>query len=207
MLKVEMDSNALKGNHTETAVEEDRLSNVTTHAGRDAAETRKIERILAPVDFSRSSQAGVRYALKAGREFGAEVIVYHVITTEDIAAFGRLRKERPRVGGRFEGLSESYKLRLRRFVEKILADTGHAGSGLRVREKVEFGTPERRIVRAAAAEKADLIVMSRRRRGRWSRLFSSGVTERVSRYTPCPLITVPSEFGADTHEGVYKKAA
>lgn len=207
MLKVEMTSNALKRNHAETAVEENRLSNTPAHTGRDAAETRKIERILAPVDFSRASQAGVRYALDAAREFGAEVIVYHVITAKEIAAFGRVRKERSLVGGRFDGLIETYKLRLRRFVEKILAERGDAGSGLRVREKVEFGTPESKIVGMAAAEKADLIVMSRRRGSRWAQLFSSGVTERVSRYAPCPLITVPSEFGAPGHEGVSRKAA
>jgi nucleotide-binding universal stress UspA family protein len=178
-----------------------------SHTGHDAKETRKVERILAPVDFSRSSQAGVRYALDAAQELGAEVIVYHVITAKEIAAFGRLRKERPLVGGRIDGLIETYKLRVRRLVEKILADRGDAAGVIKIREKVQFGTPERKIVRAAAAEKADLIVMSRRRRGRWERLFSSGVTEQVSRHAPCPLITVPSEFSDHSHEGVYKKAA
>ena len=207
MSKVEMNSNASKVNHAETVVEENRLSNMPAHTVRDAAEWRKVERILAPVDFSRSSQAGVRYALDAARELGAEVIVYHAITAKEITAFGRLRKERGLVGGRFEGFIETYKLHLRRFVEKILADMGDAGRGLRVREKVQFGTPGKSIVRAAPAEKADLIVMSMRRSGRWARLFSSGVPEQVSRYAPCPLITVPSEFSAGTHEGVYKEAA
>ena len=207
MLKVEMNSNAWKENHSETVVAENRLSNRPSHAGQDAKETRKVERILAPVDFSRTSQAGLRYALDAAEELGAELIVYHVITAKEIAAFGRLRKERPLVAGRFDGLIETYKVRLRRVVEKILADKGDAVSVLRVREKVQFGSPERKIVRAAAAEKADLIVMSSRRRGRWERLFSSGVTEQVSRHAPCPLVTVPSEFSAHSDQGVYKKAA
>jgi universal stress protein A len=208
VLESEMNSKALKGNHAvETAVEENRPSDMSTHTGRAATKTRKVERILAPTDFSSSSQAGVRYALDAARELGAEVIVYHVITAKEIAAFGRVHRERALVDGRFYGVIETYKLQLRRLVEKILADVGDVGKGIRVREKVQFGTPERNILRAAAAEKADLIVMSTRRKGRWARLFSSDVTEHVSRYALCPVITVPSEFSADTHEGVYKKAA
>jgi len=207
VLESEMNSKALKGNHAlETAVEENRLSDMPTHSARGATETRKVERILAPTDFSSSSQAGVRYALDAAGESGAEVIVYHVITAKEIAAFGRVRREGALVDGRFYGLIETYKLHLRRLVEKILTD-GNVGKGIRVREEVQFGTPGRNIVRAAAAEKADLIVMSTRRKGRWARLFSSDVTEHVSRYAHCPLITVPSEFSAAAQEDFYKKAA
>ena len=202
-----MNSKALKGNHAVEVVEENRPSDMSAHTGRAATKTRKVERILAPTDFSSSSQAGVRYALDAARELGAEVIVYHVITAKEIAAFGRDHRERALVDGRFYGVIETYELQLRRLVEKILADIGDVGKGIRVREKVQFGTPERNILRAAAAEKADLIVMSTRRKGRWARLFSSDVTQHVSRYALCPVITVPSEFSVDTHEGVYKKAA
>jgi nucleotide-binding universal stress UspA family protein len=130
-----------------------------------------------------------------------------VITAKEIATFGRVHRERALVDGRFYGLIETYKLQLRRLVEKILGDIGDVGKGIRAREKVQFGNPERNIVRAAAAEKADLIVMSMRRKGRWARLFSSDVTEYVSRYAPCPLITVPSKFSAAAHEELYKKAA
>ena len=186
VLESEMNSKALKGNHAlETAVEENRLSDMPTHSARGATETRKVERILAPTGFSSSSQAGVRYALDAARESGAEVIVYHVITPKEIAAFGHDQRERALVDGRFYGLIETYKFW----------------------EEVQFGTPGRNIVRAAAAEKADLIVMSTRRKGRWARLFSSNVTEHVSRYAHCPLITVPSEFSAAAQEDFYKKAA
>lgn len=208
MFEAKMNSVAWKRNHApEAAVEENRLADTPTHTGRTAVQTRKVERILAPTDFSRFSQAGVRYALDAARESGAEVIVHHVITAKEIAAFGRLRKEQALGGDRFYGLIETYKLRLRRFVERILADFNDVGNEIKVRAKVEFGTPERSIVRAAAAEKADLIVMSMRRKGRWARLLSRCVTEQVSRYAPCPVIAVSSELSAAAHDAFYKKAA
>lgn len=205
MLEVKINGRSSKRNYAlETAIEKTRVSKMTEHTGRAVTETRKIERVLVPTDFSRSSEAGVRYALDAARELGAEVIVYHVITPMGLAAFGRARKERALVDDRVYGLIDTYKLRLRRFVEKILAG---AGSGVKVREKVEFGTPEKNIVKAAAEEKADLIIMGMKRKSRWMRFFSSGVTENVIRNAPCPLIAVPEKFTAAAHDRFYKKVA
>jgi nucleotide-binding universal stress UspA family protein len=206
MLTVKIYRRSSKGNYaSETAIEKTRvLKKMPEHTGRPATETRKIERILVPIDFSRSSEAGVRYALNVAREFGAEVIVYHVITTNSITAFGRARRKRALVDDRFYGLIDACKLRLRRFVERIRGD---AGTEVRVREKAEFGTPEKNIARAAAEEKADLIVLGMSRKGRLTRLFSSGVTEKVTRQAPCPVLAVPAEFTVAGHENLYKKAA
>jgi nucleotide-binding universal stress UspA family protein len=205
MLEVRNNGRSAKGNYAfKTAIEEARIGKMPEHTGRPGTETRKIERILVPVDFSRSSEAGVRYALNAAREFGAEVIVYHVITAKEIAAFGRARRKRALVDDRFYGLIDACKLRLRRFVDRIRGD---AAREVRVREKAEFGTPERNIVKAAVEEKADLIVMSMSRKGRWARLFSRGVTKKVTRHAPCPVLAVPAEFAVAAHENLHKKAA
>jgi hypothetical protein len=53
----------------------------------------KVETILAPTDLSIESKAGVRYALHAARELDARVVVHYVITTKEIAAFGRSRRK------------------------------------------------------------------------------------------------------------------
>lgn len=206
MLEVKVKGRAsTKGNGAfETPTDEKNILKMREHTGDVAPKTRNIQRVLVPTDFSRSSQAGVRYALNAARESGAEVIVYHVITTKAIVAFGRVRKERAPVGNRFYGLIDTYSLRLRRFVEKIL---GGAGSGVKVRAKVEFGTPEKNIVKVAADEKADLIIMSTRRKSRWARWLSSGVTENVSRLAPCPVLIVPPEFASAAQESVYQQVA
>jgi nucleotide-binding universal stress UspA family protein len=184
-----------------------RVLNTSAQTGHTANEMRKIGRILVPTDFSRASESGARYALSVARELGAELIVYHVITLNSIKAFGRSTEERVLIYDRPNGLVDACLLRLRLFVERILADTGVVGKGIRVREKAEFGIPWRNIVRAAAVEKADLIVMSMRRKSTWERLLSSNVTEKVRQDAPCPLLTVPAEFSSATHESVYKRAA
>jgi nucleotide-binding universal stress UspA family protein len=51
-----------------------------------------IRKILAPTDLSELSRAGVRYALNKARDLGAEVIIYHVVTTDEMLKLGeRLR--------------------------------------------------------------------------------------------------------------------
>ena len=38
-----------------------------------------IKKILAPTDFSPSSEKGLKYALRFAREFGAEVTLLHIL--------------------------------------------------------------------------------------------------------------------------------
>jgi nucleotide-binding universal stress UspA family protein len=38
------------------------------------------QKILAPTDLSELSRAGVRYALNKAKDYGTEVIIYHVVT-------------------------------------------------------------------------------------------------------------------------------
>jgi nucleotide-binding universal stress UspA family protein len=51
------------------------------------------------------------------------------------------------------------------------------------------GDPARRIIEHARAERADLILMPTRGRGRWGGLFTDSVTARVMRHAHCPVWT------------------
>jgi nucleotide-binding universal stress UspA family protein len=189
----------------ENGMEDSRLRANAEHKSHPSVGAGKIERILAPMDFSEASKAGLRYALNAAGEFDAEVIAYHAITAEAIAAAGRRRRQRRIVDDRFHGLIDSCKLRLRDFIDKNFAD---AAAGLTIRTKVDFGPPERNIIKTAAAEKVDLIVMSRRRRkGALATLLSPSVTEAVSGTAPCPVLAVPANFVGTSRENYYKKVA
>lgn len=151
----------------------------------------RVKTILAPTDLSAASEAGVRYALSAGREFGAEVIIYNVITRTEIAAFGRRRMKDKLVAPQFRGLIEIYEKRLRNFIERNFAD---AVTSVKVKQKVEFGTPETAIVETAKAERVDLVIMVTRGMSGLSRMLSGSVTEQVIRNAPCPVVAIPSSF-------------
>jgi nucleotide-binding universal stress UspA family protein len=59
-----------------------------------------------------------------------------------------------------------------------------------VTRQVVMGTPYREIVRVAAAEEVDLIVMATHGRTGLSHLFMGSVAERVIRTAPCPVLTM-----------------
>jgi nucleotide-binding universal stress UspA family protein len=163
-----------------------------------------VKKILAPTDLSALSEAGVRYALNAGRELGAEVITYHVITGNEIAAFGRRRAQKKLiVAPHYRGLIEAYEMRLRSFIEEKFAD---ALISVKVKQKVEFGTPEKSIVEAAKAEAVDLIIMASRGKRGLKRMFLGSVTEHVIRSAPCPVLAIPANFTTADRE-LYEAAA
>lgn len=51
------------------------------------------KKILAPTDLSELSRVGVRYALNKAKDHGAEVIIYYVVTADEMFKLGeRVRK-------------------------------------------------------------------------------------------------------------------
>jgi len=55
---------------------------------------------------------------------------------------------------------------------------------------VKVGAPWQEIVRLAADEHADMIVMGTQGRSGLDRLLLGSVAERVVRHAPCPVLTV-----------------
>ena len=183
---------------------EERISTASETGPHGFTTRANINKILAPTDFSPLSEAGVRYALNVGRELGAEVIVYHAITGNEIAAFARRRREERLVPLHYRGLIESYGMRLKNF---IATKFGDALTSVRVKQKVEFGTPETSIVERAKAEAVDLIIMASSGKRGLARMFFGSVTEEVIRNAPCPVVAIPANFAAANEEEVHKAAA
>jgi nucleotide-binding universal stress UspA family protein len=152
------------------------------------ADHSSIKRILAPTDLSDASEAGVRYALTAAGELGAAVTIYYVITGNTIVASRRTGKERTFTATHFYSVLEDYEMLLKRFVEDKFKDIA---ASVTIKLKVEFGTPETRIVKTAKTEKADLIVMATRGLRGLSRMVLGSVTEEVIRSAHCPVVAIP----------------
>jgi nucleotide-binding universal stress UspA family protein len=182
---------SIENRYDSRTLQSDKRSSKTATAAPYALKGRsRVRTILAPTDLSAASEAGVRYALSAGRELGAEVIVYNVITRNEIAVFGR-RRTKDKLVAPHRGLIEIYEKRLRNFVERNFAD---AVTSVKVKQKVEFGTPETAIIETAKAEGADLVIMATRGMSGLSRMLSGSVTEQVIRNAPCPVVAIPSSF-------------
>jgi universal stress protein A len=72
--------------------------------------------------------------------------------------------------------------------EQVLAAAGLSHA----RVLLLHGSPAREIIRAAAAENVDLVIVGTHGRGAIVHLLLGSVAERVVRTAPCPVLTVRS---------------
>lgn len=141
-----------------------------------------VKKLLFPTDFSEPSEAAWAFALTFAVEFGAEVVVLHVVP------------EPPR-------LAEAYEMGFtpERFVKvateearRLMADLQAKAADWSVTfiPKVRQGVEFREIIAAAREEGVDLIVMGTHGRTGLAHALIGSVAEKVVRKAPCPVLTV-----------------
>ena len=140
----------------------------------------KIERILAPVDFSPGSQAAVECAAWFARAHGASLDLLHVYELP------------PPLASIVPGSDASADLWAERsgaraHLEALVAALP-AGAPLRVSLRVLAGFADQVIL--AEARGYDLVVMGTHGRTGLDRLVMGSVAERVVRAAPCPVLTL-----------------
>lgn len=141
-----------------------------------------IQRVLFPTDFSECSQAAWGHAVAFARQFGAEIVLLHVVA------------EPPRVA---EGIEMGYTPEkfLKAATEeayRLLGDLAAkaADEKVPIRPRVGKGVAFHQIIAVAQEEGADLIVMGTHGRTGLAHAFMGSVAEKVVRKAPCPVLTV-----------------
>jgi nucleotide-binding universal stress UspA family protein len=142
----------------------------------------KLERILAATDLSETSRSGLRYAMNMALERDAELVVLYVIG-EDGDWFDKDDALNPAAA-----LLPEYERQLAEFIRETCADSR---SEMKLRPAVEAGIPYKEIVRTAAEEKVNMIVMSTHGRTGLDRFMVGSVTEQVIAHAPCPVLAIP----------------
>ena len=143
--------------------------------------------ILCPVDFSPSALLALGFSIDLARQANGSVTVLHVLEW--------LAEEEPRPSAHFNVpeysryLIEDADERLRR----LLADEGRQWSEMK--GVVVIGRPHREILRTAAAQPTDLIVMGAQGRGGVELALFGSTTQQVVRGATCPVLTVRSAAG------------
>lgn len=137
----------------------------------------RIKKILAPVDFSAPSKKALQYAVAAARDFGAELVVMHVVAPYPVlpdvpAATVQLTRI----------LEKEAKEKVARLVDTI--------AGVNCRGVVRLGSPARLIAAEAKECRADLIIISTHGRTGLPHLFLGSVAEHVVRLAECPVLTI-----------------
>jgi universal stress protein A len=138
-----------------------------------------IKKILAPTDFSAYSNEALDYAAELAQKFDAEIVVVHVIesmtysVTDTFTVVDRLWPLEKTAGALLDNAAERVRER-----------------GVAVKTRLATGDAADEILKAAADENADWIVMGTRGVTGVSRLLMGSVAEKVVRLAGCPVLTV-----------------
>jgi nucleotide-binding universal stress UspA family protein len=129
-------------------------------------------RILVPTDLSRASRLAFPTAAELARAFEAEIVVLHIAHAGAATPAGRPEGHSPLV---------PTEASLREFCQG-------AFDGLALTARVEAGHVADGIVRAALAERADMIVMGTRGHDSLLDTLLGSHTERIVRSAHCPVL-------------------
>jgi nucleotide-binding universal stress UspA family protein len=142
-----------------------------------------LKRILCPTDFSDPSNEALKIANELARHFSSEVVLLHVVqpmrssvTTEPHTGFDMFAY--------LESIKESAQKALKGVKDKKLAKAG------KVRSVIIEGDPAEEIIKAAAGEKVNLIVIATHGRSGWKRFVFGSVAEKVIRLSTCAVLTI-----------------
>ena len=137
----------------------------------------EVKTILVAYDTSPQAEKAFTFGLDLAQKYAAELVVLSVA-----------RPPEPAESVETEALLESaqafYEEHFTALREKA------ARQGTKPRFLVQVGHPAEQIIRAATAEKADLIAMGHRGKSTVTRWLLGSISKRVLSYAPCDVLIV-----------------
>ena len=152
---------------------------------------KQLSKILVPTDLSDHSRRALLYGCSLAEQENVDLVVLHVAS--DVTAWELYSDEALYAGVNNGGiwtldrvLAEA-TLDLNRFLEPHLA---HLKQLRRVTKRVLLGSVVEQINAVAEEENADLVIMSPRRSRGLRHWISGGITDKVTRMSPCPVLSI-----------------
>jgi len=145
--------------------------------------TSLFRKILVPIDFSKCSLKGLAFACAVAGELGSKLILLNSVALQYYIAsdeYGRF--DLPQL---LEQTEKSARGQMRDFVAKT------NWGGVEIDSTIKIGHAGEQIC-AAAARKADLIVIATHGHTGLKHIFLGSTAEYVVRHAPCPVLVVPS---------------
>ena len=142
----------------------------------------KLKKVLVPTDFSESARHAFTYGVSFAREFQAELVLLHVVENLTVGYASDLFPVP--MAEVFQEISGYAKAELAKLAEEARQ------KGITVVELVAQGKPSAEIIRHAAENSVDMIVLGTHGKGMLDQALFGSTTERVVRRAPCPVLTV-----------------
>lgn len=151
-------------------------------APASAAEQPSFQRVLCPVDFSPASEQAIGFALDLARQTGGAVTLLSVVEW--------LAEEQPVESADFDvtALREQMARKAPERIQALLA--GESRTSPEVEVVVTCGRAHREVLRVAAEQQADIIVMGAQGRGGVGLALFGSTTQQVVRSAVCPVLVV-----------------
>lgn len=162
---------------------------------------KRLSKILVPTDLSENSRRAVNYGCWLAAEDKAALVILHVtnelnaweLNCEELAFVAASQRVWP-----IDRVLAEAALDLNRFLEPHLENLKAVP---RVSKRVLLGSAAPQIVSVAEEEKADLVVMSPNRRRGLRHFLLGSVTDRVTRLSPCPVLSITAPLPSRTWRG------
>lgn len=162
---------------------------------------KRIRKILVPTDLSEHSRRALLYGCGLAEEENASLMILHVangldpwqVHSDDLALGGFSHKIWP-----LDRLLAEAGLDLTRFLERSMHTLKKVPTASK---RVVFGPVPEQIATVADEEHVDLIIMSPRRRRGFRHLLNGGITDRVTRSSPCPVLSVTEPLPTKSWRG------
>jgi nucleotide-binding universal stress UspA family protein len=139
-----------------------------------------VNTILHPTDFSERSQHAFWLACSLARDYGARLIVLHVVAAPAVVYA--------------EGMVPPIPEELRAAAQEELDRLQAPRADVRAERRLAEGDAVEETLRVARETNADLIVVGTHGRTGLGRLLMGSVAEQVVRRASCPVLTVKAPF-------------
>lgn len=141
---------------------------------------RNIKTVLCPIDFSADAYNALDYAADFARQGNGRLILLHVVDNPLTEMYG------PRGATYYAEVDHAIEKSKEMLAEAARTHAADVPYDL----VVKHGNPYEEILKLAAEQNADMIVMSTHGRTGPKRLVIGSVAEKVVRTAPCPVFTV-----------------
>lgn len=148
-----------------------------------------ITRIMAPVDGSKNSLAALQTAVTLAKDYRAELVIVHVLTTHSVAVSLSSVSSVPSVPTA-ETVFEEEDKNARAMLDEPVAFAKKHGVKARGELLSKRASVVEAIVAEAIDEKVDLIVIGTRGLGGFKRLLIGSVSTGVVIHAHCPVLVV-----------------
>jgi universal stress protein A len=157
----------------------------------DESRELQLKRILVPTDFSESSERALKYAVRLGRPYKAEIVVLHVFHLKEY--LGLLSQREDIDSATANQVLEASKNGATEKLEDLVRRVD--GKEVVVLPVLLIGVPFEEIVRYAGEQEADLIVMPTHGRTGLAHFLLGSTTERVISHSDCPVLVIRTRPG------------